>query len=207
MGDPTVAKIPVDECGDPLVPAAEGFVLSPLKDGFDPYRSRIRHGVSKRLIAAQDHLPGGVRICWVEGHRDAKVQEQYFNEYRARLTSLDQTLDDEDSYLLASRYVAPPKIAPHVSGAAIDITLCDDGGNELDMGTPVNATPEDSNGACYFDATVSAEARENRTLLAQALEEVGLVNYPTEWWHWSYGDRYWAMATGASAAIYGPLFA
>lgn len=42
-------------------------------------------------------------------------------------------------------------------------------------------------------------------VMAKALEEVGLVNYPTEWWHWSYGDRYWAMATGATAAIYGPL--
>jgi D-alanyl-D-alanine dipeptidase len=107
--------------------------------------------------------------------------------------------------LLASRYVSPPTIGPHVSGAAIDLTLCDLEGNELDMGTPVNATPEDSDGACYFGASVSAEARANRAVLAKALEEVDLVNYPTEWWHWSYGDRYWAMTKGASAAIYGPL--
>jgi hypothetical protein len=31
-----------------------------------------------------------------------------------------------------------------------------------------------------------------------------LVNYPTEWWHWFYGDRYWAMSTGGSHARYGP---
>jgi zinc D-Ala-D-Ala dipeptidase len=31
------------------------------------------------------------------------------------------------------------------------------------------------------------------------------VNYPTEWWHWSYGDSYWALTTGAPAAIYGPI--
>jgi len=30
------------------------------------------------------------------------------------------------------------------------------------------------------------------------------VNYPTEWWHWSYGDRYWAFVTGAPHALYGP---
>ena len=35
----------------------------------------------------------------------------------------------------------------------------------------------------------------------------GLVNYPTEWWHWSYGDRYWALATGADRAMYGPVTA
>ena len=33
----------------------------------------------------------------------------------------------------------------------------------------------------------------------------GLVNYPTEWWHWSYGDRYWALVTGAAHALYGPV--
>jgi D-alanyl-D-alanine dipeptidase len=37
------------------------------------------------------------------------------------------------------------------------------------------------------------------------LDGAGLVNYPTEWWHWSFGDRYWALTTGAAAAVYGPL--
>jgi D-alanyl-D-alanine dipeptidase len=42
-------------------------------------------------------------------------------------------------------------------------------------------------------------------MLASALQGAGLVNYPTEWWHWSYGDRYWAMASGRGSAIYGPV--
>jgi D-alanyl-D-alanine dipeptidase len=41
-------------------------------------------------------------------------------------------------------------------------------------------------------------------VLGAALTAAGLVNYPTEWWHWSFGDRYWALATGAGAALYGP---
>lgn len=102
--------------------------------------------------------------------------------------------------------MSPPSIAPHVSGAAIDLTLVDGRGTPVDMGTPVNATPEDSAGACYFAAeNISSEARHHRRMLADALEEAGLVNYPTEWWHWSYGDRYWAFTTGRSAAIYGPV--
>ena len=32
----------------------------------------------------------------------------------------------------------------------------------------------------------------------------GFVNYPSEWWHWSYGDRYWAFIAGPSHARYGP---
>jgi hypothetical protein len=65
---------------------------------------------------------------------------------------------------------------------------------------------EQSGGACYFDAPLAGRhARANRELLAQVLRGAGLVNYPTEWWHWSYGDRYWALMTGATAAVYGPV--
>ncbi len=102
--------------------------------------------------------------------------------------------------------MAPPNVAPHVSGAAIDLTLMDDRGEPLDMGTAINATPEDSAGACYFAAgNIARLARHHRNVLATALAQAGLVNYPTEWWHWSYGDRYWAFTTGRPAAIYGPV--
>ena len=52
---------------------------------------------------------------------------------------------------------------------------------------------------------IGASARAHRVLLASVLGGAGLVNYPTEWWHWSFGDRYWALMTGADAAVYGPL--
>lgn len=102
--------------------------------------------------------------------------------------------------------MSPVEVAPHTAGAAVDLTLCDPDGVEYDMGTQVNDNPEQSDGACYTAApNISADARAHRKLLAAALEPVGLVNYPTEWWHWSYGDRYWAMSTGFSHAHYGPL--
>jgi len=58
---------------------------------------------------------------------------------------------------------------------------------------------------CYTDPPgLDGRARHSRGVLAAALHRVGFVNYPTEWWHWSYGDRYWAIKTTAAAAIYGP---
>lgn len=30
----------------------------------------------------------------------------------------------------------------------------------------------------------------------------GFISYPTEWWHYSYGDRYWARATKHPLALY-----
>ncbi|MCZ4500443.1 MAG: dipeptidase [Marmoricola sp.] len=93
----------------------------------------------------------------------------------------------------------------YVAGAAVDLTLVDATGEPLDLGTPIDATPEQSGGRCYFGAGgISPDARAHRDLLAEVLGASGLVNYPTEWWHWSYGDRYWALLTGAPAALYGP---
>lgn len=107
--------------------------------------------------------------------------------------------------MAASRFVSPPEIGPHSAGAAVGLTLVDANGRELDLGTPIDASPEESADACYTAATnIGDEARANRETMAAALTAAGLVNYPTEWWHWSYGDRYWALTTEAAAAPYGP---
>ncbi|MFE7354236.1 M15 family metallopeptidase [Streptomyces sp. NPDC057543] len=91
------------------------------------------------------------------------------------------------------------------AGAAVDLTLVDADGVELGMGTAVNANPEVSAGACYTRAdNISPHARANRNILVTALSSAGLVNYSTEWWHFSYGDRYWALTKRQKAALYGP---
>lgn len=72
------------------------------------------------------------------------------------------------------------------------------------MGTRVNASPEASDNGCFTAASnISRTARANRAILTRALGAAGLVNYPTEWWHWSFGDRYWAWHTAHPTAIYG----
>jgi hypothetical protein len=50
---------------------------------------------------------------------------------------------------------------------------------------------------------LGAGAGARRVLLGQALRGQGFVNYPSEWWHWSWGDRYWAFVQGAATAVYG----
>lgn len=48
------------------------------------------------------------------------------------------------------------------------------------MGTAYDATPEDSQNACYTEATnISGHARGNRRILIAALTAAGLVNYPS----------------------------
>ena len=55
------------------------------------------------------------------------------------------------------------------------------------------------------DYDVPAEAaRRHRDILGTAMDAAGFINYPAEWWHWSYGDRYCAFQTACELALYGP---
>ncbi|MFE1907776.1 M15 family metallopeptidase [Streptomyces gardneri] len=207
MSDPRVAAIPVAECGEALVDVRQGGALpvDTRKQDAEGAFAHLREGVVERLLKAQSMLPDGLRLLFVEGYRPPSLQREYFEEYADELRALHPEWEADRIRTAASRYVSPPEIAPHSAGAAVDLTLVGPDGRELDLGTRMNAGPEESAGACYTDAdTISAEARAHRDLLGSVLSAAGLVNYPTEWWHWSFGDRYWALMTGRAAALYGP---
>ncbi len=207
MSDARVAAVPVQECGERLVDVRGGSALlvdeRKQQDSAGAF-TYLRAGVLDRLVKAQELLPGGMQLLFVEGYRPPSLQRHYFDKYSARLRTDHPEWSAEQVRSAASRFVSPPEIAPHSAGAAVDLTLADDEGHELDMGTRMNATPEESAGACYTQAdNISGEARSHRDILGAALTAVGMVNYPTEWWHWSYGDRYWALQSGAKVAHYG----
>jgi D-alanyl-D-alanine dipeptidase len=207
MSNPRVAAVPVQERGESLIDIRrEAPLLVDLRkqDDSDAYFF-LREGVLERLLKAQAQLPADLRFLVVEGYRPPALQRRYFENYAARLRAEQPGWTGEQIRSAASRFVSPPEIAPHSAGAAVDLTLADADGRELDLGTRMNATPEESAGACYTDAAgISAPARAHREILGRALTAEGFVNYPTEWWHWSFGDRYWALLTGAANACYGP---
>ncbi len=207
MSAPEVAAIPVHECGEPLVSAeADGTLQidSRRRDDAGAF-AHLREGVLARLVRAQESLPDGLRLLFVEGYRPLSLQRAYFDGYAQELRGINPGWSPAEVHTAASRYVSPPEIAPHSAGAAVDLTLVTADGDELDMGTQLNDSPEMSDGACYTSAeNVGAEARANRALLVTSLTAAGMVNYPTEWWHWSYGDRYWALVAGSGNAVYGP---
>ncbi|MCX4624479.1 MULTISPECIES: M15 family metallopeptidase [Streptomyces] len=207
MSDPRVAAIPVQERGEVLLDTrVHGLRVDDRKQDAAGAWAHVRQGVLTRLQQAQSLLPGGVQLLFIEGYRPPSLQRRYFEEYSDELARAHPDWQAAELREAASRFVSPPEIAPHSAGAAVDVTLIDHQGRELDMGTRVNASPEESEGACYTDASnLSARARTNRATLGDALSTAGLINYGTEWWHWSFGDRYWALQTQQPAALYGPI--
>jgi D-alanyl-D-alanine dipeptidase len=86
-----------------------------------------------------------------------------------------------------ARYVTPPERGSmHSKGAAVDVTIVDRDGNELDMGTPFDFFGEASH---HTSAGHSDSVMTHRSLLKSSMERVGFRPIRTEWWHYSYQSR------------------
>jgi D-alanyl-D-alanine dipeptidase len=208
LSDPEVAAVPLADVGEPLVDLRRypEFRLDGRAADDEGAYAHLREGVVDRLVAAQRSLPAGLRLLIVEGYRPGRRQLEIYTGYRDELRGRFPDWSEERIRYETSKFVSPVEVAPHSTGGAVDLTLCDAHGAELDMGTVIDATPVASGNACFTAATtISARARRNRDVMIEALGSAGLVNYPTEWWHWSYGERYWALTTAAPATRYGPL--
>ena len=94
----------------------------------------------------------------------------------------------------------PRRGSPHSRGVAIDLTLLDGEGRELDMGTGFDAfTPLSHHGV--IDG-ISAVAQGNRLLLMGIMTSAGWDFYRNEWWHYQLfsARRYPLIDDGKAAA-------
>jgi D-alanyl-D-alanine dipeptidase len=79
----------------------------------------------------------------------------------------------------------PRRGSPHSRGVAVDLTLLDASGTELEMGTSFDAfTPLSHHG----NTEVSAAAQGNRLLLLGLMSAAGWDFYGREWWHYQLFD-------------------
>jgi len=209
IGDKKIKEIPVHDCGESIVDLSKSFPQL----HFDWDRLYVqkksssislgRHSIGEKLVQAQNLLPKGYRLLIKECHRPMLVQKEFWDGYFSYLKSKFPTWADQEIYDECSKLNAPLEVAPHTTGGAVDLTLNDESGNAHDLGTKFNAEPLETENATFTIATnISDEARKNRQLLMSVMSKAGFVNYPTEWWHWSYGDKYWAFQTRQPFAIY-----
>lgn len=82
-----------------------------------------------------------------------------------------------------ARYVTPPnKGSMHNRGLAVDITLVDKNGEELDMGTEYDFFGRE---AYTTNTNLPKNVLKNRKILTKLMEIHGLKGIRTEWWHFS----------------------
>jgi zinc D-Ala-D-Ala dipeptidase len=75
----------------------------------------------------------------------------------------------------------PRRGSPHSRGVAVDLTLLDSAGRELDMGTGFDAFTPLSH---HASLDVSAVAQANRYTLLGIMTAAGWDFYRNEWWHY-----------------------
>ena len=80
----------------------------------------------------------------------------------------------------------------------------DENGVPLDMGTAFDDFSEASR-TDYFETEFNPAVQENRRMLYGVMTGAGFTNLPGEWWHYDYGDRFWAYYNRCPAR-YGGVF-
>ncbi|PPK79656.1 D-alanyl-D-alanine dipeptidase [Lacrimispora xylanisolvens] len=162
-----------------------------------------REEVINRLKMAADSLPVGYQFLVKEAYRPLSRQKKSFEEAFESYKSEYPLKSQDEIYGLTCQYVAPIEVAGHPTGGAIDITLLKNG-IEVDMGTEFNDIPYEPENLTYlYSQFISEDAKANRNILIECMEKAGFINYPTEWWHWSYGDCYWACLNHCDAKYSG----
>jgi D-alanyl-D-alanine dipeptidase len=91
-------------------------------------------------------------------------------------------------------YIAEPQRGSiHSFGMAVDVTIIDGEGRELDMGTGFDDLSERSHPALETQllarGELTAQQVANRQLLRDAMFQAGWVGINSEWWHFDCGDR------------------
>lgn len=90
------------------------------------------------------------------------------------------------------RYVTnPEKGSMHNRGGAVDLTLTDLEGRPLDMGTPFDYFGQE---AYHTFAGLPDSILERRTLLKNTMEANGFRAIRTEWWHYSFQEKFYPLS-------------
>ena len=139
---PEVFQIPIEE-GDESMVSLFGHeeIILDMRKQLAREQYSVRETILKKLLEAHQYLPYSLRFLIIESFRPLSIQTRYFTDYSIKLRKLHPEWNDGQIYAEASKCVSPPEIIPpHSTGGAVDLTLCDEGGKELDMGTRLNAT-------------------------------------------------------------------
>lgn len=161
----------------------------------------LRMRVADRLYKVADKLPDDICIKIYSAYRSrVRLEKIWKNEIERIEKENPEMQRGEVLALVKFKATAPDSnMGGHDTGAAIDMALCDKNGNDLDYGTKYH-----ENSMARSTVALTSEQKQNRKYLLKLMKSQGFVQQPSQWWHYSYGDRYWAAYRGKRhGAIYG----
>jgi zinc D-Ala-D-Ala dipeptidase len=153
------------------------------RDLYSPFDCAWLHrDAAERLEAAASRLAAArpdLSLLVLDALRPQRVQERMWNALEG--TELTQ-------------YLAHPlRGSIHSFGMAVDVTLVDASGRELDMGTPFDDLTERSHPVLERELLARGELAQvhvdNRGMLRDAMLGAGWLGITREWWHFDGGDR------------------
>ena len=185
-------------------------VLDALLRAHDELEAR-RPGWRLQLFDAYRPVPVQAFMVWREFCRQAELAGRSLGacrnpaELEAREPDLHRVLASKVFEFWGIPSDDPRTPPPHCTGAAVDLTLRDACGQEIDMGGRIDETTERSYPDHYANATspLLIAFNEHRVLLHQVMAAAGFCRHGNEWWHFSLGDQMWAWTLGKAVAIYG----
>lgn len=211
-------SIIIKECGEPLVPVSMSSIIKTypiyykMGVGHSIPECFVRKSVFDKLIQAAQKLPAGISLVILDGWRPYGVQQFLYDTLFEYFKKNPENKDcDTDSLIAMTRNIVSPARtnplcpSPHLTGGAVDVTLCDEAGRLLDMGTVFDENSPLSWTAALEDCEeyIDPKIINNRRMLYQAMTDAGFTNLPSEWWHYDYGDQIWAYFKKQPISIYG----
>lgn len=142
---------------------------------YDCARCFLRHEAAERLVKVHKTLlNNGLRFKLFDCYRPLPVQQRLWDKFQN------------------ASYVTPPsKGSMHNRGLAVDLTITDSLGQELDMGTPFDYFGKEAHHTyTAFSDTVLA----NRSLLKSMMGIADFRSIRTEWWHYSYSKKMYGLS-------------
>lgn len=160
--------------------SANNFVGRDLYGAFDcAWLHKDAASALEKSIAYLHQSRPDLRVLVLDALRPQRVQEELW-------AALQGTK-------LLGYLANPERGSIHSFGMALDLTLIDAHGVELDMGTPFDDLTELSHPALEADyvrsGTLTPEQVAHRQLLREAMTAGGWHGISTEWWHFDCGDR------------------
>lgn len=142
---------------------------------YDCNRCFLRPEVAQKIVEAHMMLQeGGLGLKMLDCFRPRPIQQKLWDKFKNPLYVTD-----------------PAKGSMHNRGAAVDLTIVDPDGKQLDMGTAFDYFGKEAHHAY---TNLSKEVLANRKLLLETMQAVELHPITTEWWHYSFRGKNYELS-------------